>query len=321
MLYLNAGDLASLGLAFEDMFEPIAGAFRERARDAVVMPSMVWFPRRPQQWFHLVMSWIPSLKYAAAKFQSGDFTKTRTLPSVKGLVVLCDDATGDIVAIMDAGWITGMRTAAASALVAREQARRDSSTLAIFGCGLQARTHLPAFKAAVPGLERVRIFDRKPEGMADYIAEMGGRHGVEIVAAHNVEELVRDADIVLSSATIMERDRRPVIHADWLKPGSLTVTIDWDSWITDDAIRAMDIVMTDDRTQFDGKRSAIGVFPAVDRIDADLGELLLSGKARRTRDDQRIMAFMLGVAIEDLATGVVLFERARTRGVGTWLPL
>src|SRR5262245_13191665 len=113
ILYLNAGDLASLGVGFDEMFEPIAEAFRARARDAAIMPAMTWFPRRPRQWYHLIMSWIPSLKYAAAKFQSGDFTGTRTLPSVKGLLVLCDDTTGDMVAIMDAGWVTGMRTAAA----------------------------------------------------------------------------------------------------------------------------------------------------------------------------------------------------------------
>ena len=82
---------------------------------------------------------------------------------------------------------------------------------------------------------------------------------------------------------------------------------------------AADLVLTDDRGQIEDARLHEGKFTGVTRIDAELGELLGTGKGRRTSDDQRVMVFNLGIALEDLATGVEILERARERKVGTLL--
>ena len=83
----------------------------------------------------------------------------------------------------------------------------------------------------------------------------------------------------------------------------------------------MDLVLTDDHGQIEDARRYEGKFTGVHRIDAELGELIASGRGAREREDQRILVFNLGIALEDLATAVEILRRAEREGVGTKLPL
>ena len=83
----------------------------------------------------------------------------------------------------------------------------------------------------------------------------------------------------------------------------------------------MDLLLTDDFGQIEDARRNEGKFPAVDRVDATLAELVAHGRGARTSDTQRILAFNLGIALEDLAVAVELLKRAERSGAGTMLPL
>ena len=242
------------------------------------------------------------------------------LPYIQGLYILSEDATGRPIAIMDSRWITGNRTAAATAVAAKHLARRDSKTLAILGCGLQGRKNVEALRAVLPGLNRCQAYDIIPEREQAFVAEMRERFAIEALGAGSAEAAVRGADIVVTAGPIEER-RKPVIVPAWLKPGSLVVTLDYNSYITDEAIIAMDLVLTDDHGQIEDARRYEGKFTGVHHIDAELGELIASGRGAREREDQRILVFNLGIALEDLATAVEILRRAEREGVGTKLPL
>jgi ornithine cyclodeaminase/alanine dehydrogenase-like protein (mu-crystallin family) len=220
---------------------------------------------------------------------------------------------------MDSRWITGNRTAAATALAAKHLARAGSRTIAILGCGLQGRKNLEALRTLLPGLARCRAFDVVPDREDAFVAEARGRHGVEAVAARSAEAAVRGADVIVTAGPI-EEHRRPVIVPQWLKPGSLTVTLDYDSYVTDEAVTAMDLVLTDDRGQIEDARRNEGKFTGVGRIDAELGKLVAFGTGARASESQRILVFNLGIALEDLATAIEILRRAERLGVGTKLP-
>ena len=149
------------------------------------------------------------------------------LPYIQGLYILSEDATGRPIAIMDSRWITGNRTAAATAVAAKHLARRDSKTLAILGCGLQGRKNVEALRAVLPGLNRCQAYDIIPERERAFVAEMRERFAIEALGAGSAEAAVRGADIVITAGPIEER-RKPVIVPAWLKPGSLVVTLDYD---------------------------------------------------------------------------------------------
>jgi ornithine cyclodeaminase/alanine dehydrogenase-like protein (mu-crystallin family) len=140
-----------------------------------------------------------------------------------------------------------------------------------------------------------------------------------VVAAGSAQQAVRDADVVITAGPI-EDTRRAMIVPEWLAPGSLTITLDYDSYVTDAAIASVDLVLTDDRGQIEDARLHEGKFTGVTRVDAELADLLSTGKGRRTREDQRILVFNLGIALEDLATGAEILKRARQKKVGLLLP-
>ncbi len=224
-----------------------------------------------------------------------------------------------MVAIIDAKWITGKRTAAASALVARYQARKDSRELAILGCGVQGRAHLEVLASELPCLEACRVFDIVPEVQKAFVEELDGRcNNIRVVGAAGPEETLRCADVVITGGPITTK-HNPIIVADWIKSGALIVSIDYDSYVTDDCIAAMDLVLTDDYEQIEDARKQEGKFLGVPKPDADNAEMITLGKGLRQDDAQRIIAFNLGIALEDVATAAEIYRRARDNGIGLFL--
>ncbi len=315
--YLNETHLDSLDLHMSDIVDILEEMFRFKADGHTLMPPKIFFHLEGDRFYSAMASCCPALGFAGSKWQSGDPSNpSRNLPYIQGLFVLNEHQTGQMVAIMDARWITGRRTAAASALVARHQARTGSKVLSLLGCGLQGCAHLEALAGEIPTLERCQVYDIVPERQAAYVEEMNGRfNGIEVVACNGAEAAVRGADIIIPGGPIQEQ-RNATIVADWIKPGALIVTIDYDSYVTDECIAAMDIVLTDDYGQIEDARDKEHKFQGVTRIDADIAELIANGKGRRMKEDERILAFNLGIALEDVATAVAILNRAREKRVG-----
>lgn len=110
-------------------------------------------------------------RYFAAKLNANFPANPRAgLPTIQGLVLLSDTATGTPLAVMESGTLTRLRTAATSAVAARYLANPGAATLAVIGCGAQAQPHIEAFSAVRP-LERVTLFDERTE-MATALGEV-----------------------------------------------------------------------------------------------------------------------------------------------------
>jgi len=320
ILYLSNRDLEQLGLSLGEIVPILEEMFRRKASGGTVQPPKIFFHRGGPRFYSSMVSSAPGLGYAGCKWQSGDpENPARGLAYIQGLFILSEDATGQPVAIMDSKWVTGNRTAAASAVAAKHLARRDARTIAILGCGLQGRKNLEALRAVLPSLVRCQAYDVVAEREAAFVRETHERWGVFVVGAGSAERAVRGADIVITAGPI-EDHRRATLMPEWLAPGSLTIALDYDSYLTDAAIAAADLVLTDDRGQIEDARRREGKFTGVTRIDAELADLLTTGQGRRTKEDQRILVFNLGIALEDLATGVEILNRARTQKAGTLLP-
>jgi ornithine cyclodeaminase/alanine dehydrogenase len=319
ILYLSSRDLDDIGLSMAEIVSILEEMFRLKAEGGTVLPPKIFFHRNGPRFYSSMVSSAPALGYAGCKWQSGDpDNPARGLAYIQGLFMMSEDTTGQPVAIMDSKWVTGNRTAAASALAAKRLAREGAKTIAILGCGLQGRKNIEALKAVLPGLVRCQAYDVMPDREAAFVKEMDGRWGLSVESKGSAEAAVRGADVVITAGPIADF-RRATLEADWLAPGSLTVTLDYDSYVTDEAIAAADLVLTDDRGQIEDARLHEGKFGGVTRIDAELGELVSTGKGQRTSDDQRILVFNLGIALEDLATGIELLKRARQKKIGTLL--
>ena len=317
--YLNAAALDGLGLSMGEIVDILENLFREKAKGELFMPPKIFFHRHGPRFYSAMASAAPALGFAGCKWQSGDpDNPARNLPYIQGLYILTEDITGQMVALMDAKWITGRRTAAASALVARYLAKSEDTSLAILGCGLQGRAHMEAIKGEVSSLSHCRAYDIVPERQALYVEEMNGCFGMTVKGAADVEAAVRGADIIVTGGPISEK-RTPTLVPEWVSPGALLITIDYDSYVTDACIAAMDLILTDDREQIKDAHINEGKFPGVTRVDADNAELIAHGKGRRKDDTQRILAFNLGIALEDVATAAEIFRRAKAANAGVLL--
>ena len=321
LLYLNASHLDALDLGMSDIVDILEEVFRHKATGVTRNPPKMFFYTEGDRFMSAMGSACAPLGYAGAKWQSGNpENPARGLPYIQGLYVLNEYESGRMVAILDSKWITGKRTAAASALVARYQARAGSQVLALLGGGVQGRAHLEAMAAEVASLSLCRVYDTVPERRRAFVEEMDGRFGdIRVESASSAEDAIRDADIVVPGGPITAV-RRASIVSEWIAPGALVVAIDYDSYVSDECIAAMDLVLTDDRGQIEDAREREGKFLGVTRIDADNAEMIVQGGGLRRNDGQRILAFNLGIALEDVATAAEAFRRAKERGVGVRLP-
>lgn len=318
--YLTATDLHGLGLTTARVAGALEEAFRHKAAGSVVAPPMTFFHRESGGWFNSMVCSIAPLGFAGCKFQSGDATNpARGLPSIQGFYLLCESAGGRMVALMDARWLTAIRTAAVGALFARREARKGATTVGILGCGLQGRLQLEAIKAAVPSITHCRAYDIDAGFAERYRREYYGRFGVDIEIVSNPEGAVRGMDIVMSSGPIM-KVRNPTLRADWFAPGCLYLSLDRDSYITDEAVRTMDLVFSDDREALLHAREHENAFDAVSRVDADLTQIAAGGALTRRNAQEKIAVFVNGLGIEDLAAAIEVYKLAVERQAGTVLP-
>lgn len=133
----------------------------------------------------------------------------------KGIVALFESATGSPVCVADAHEVTKIRTACASAVATRALARTDAETLAIFGCGTQAESHLEALLEVRP-FQRILIWGRTPERTRECAAALAERHGRAIEVETDPREAALAADVICTVTAAAE----PVLMRDWVRPGT-----------------------------------------------------------------------------------------------------
>jgi ornithine cyclodeaminase/alanine dehydrogenase-like protein (mu-crystallin family) len=238
--------------------------------------------------------------------------QARGLDMHQGFVALFDGETGQTRAIMNAGGITAVRTAAVSGLATRLLAREDTRTLAIVGAGIQAKAHLEAMRA-VRGFERVLVATRTPGRAAREL------DAIEEVAT--VEDAVSDADVVVTATNSVE----PVVRREWLKDGvHLNVVGSSQPHAREvDSATVRDAALFVDRRESTLNEAGDFLVPqqeglvGPDHIRAEIGELV-NGTADGRRSDAELTLFKsLGLAIEDLVAAEHILARAEAENVGT----
>jgi ornithine cyclodeaminase/alanine dehydrogenase len=321
LLYLSRADVESVQLPMPAIIEAVEDVFREKALGRTEMPPKPGIHPRPDAFIHAMPAFIPRMRSAGIKWVSGfPENQAKGLPYISGLLVLNDPETGVPQMVSDCTWITAMRTGAASAVAAKHLARRDSTVMGVLGCGVQGRSHLEAMRAALPSITRVLAFDTRREAMDAYRGWAKGRWpDLQIEPVTRPEQAVKGAHVVVSSGPILKHPS-PQIENEWFEDGAFACPVDFDSYWKAEALLGCDLFATDDLGQL-AYYETQGYFRSIPKMRVDLGDIV-AGKAQgRTNDDQRIIAMNLGIALEDMAVAIQVYERARAQGIGTRLPL
>ena len=317
--YLSRKDVESLAIGMEEIIDAVEAAFREKGQGTAEMPPKPGVHPRKDAFIHAMPAFLEGMKAAGLKWVSG-FPQNleKGLPYISGLFILNDVQTGLPISVMDCTWITGARTGAASAVAAKYLARPESTSIGIVACGLQGRTNLEAMACVFP-LEKAFAYDIDPTAAATYADEMGEKLGLEVVPVDSLRDAVEGLDLVVTSGPIL-KEPTPSIPAGWLAPGSFACPLDFDSYWTGEAFREVDRLATDDHEQLSYYRT-MGYFGDTPEPYADLGEIVTGQRAGRENSAERSMSLNLGLAIEDVASARIIYERALELGVGTRLPL
>lgn len=214
------------------------------------------------------------------------------------LIILNDRETGAPLAVMDGRLITEMRTAAVSAAATKLLARKDSKVLAILGSGVQARSHFEAL-SLVRNFQEVHVWSQTRANAESFAREIGAK-------STSAEEAVRGADVIVTATS----SKTPVLKGEWLKRGCHVNAVgacrpDWRE-IDDDAM-SNSIVFVDSREA--AMKESGDVILSGAKIYAELGKAF-AGKIDIDANKTTIFK-SLGMAVEDVASALLVYEKAR----------
>jgi alanine dehydrogenase len=299
-------------LSYEVLIDALAEAFRADITVPDKIAHMVRLPSGTEAKVLLMPAWTNSGERFIGHKLVNVFPDNAKLgkPSVFGSYVLMSGETGEPLAYIDGTALTLWRTAATSALAARFLAREDASHLVMVGAGALS-PHLVRAHRCVRPIQRVTLWNRTRSRAVSTAFAMSAT-GIEPVIADDLEEAVRDADIV-SCATLSEK---PLLQGAWLKKGA---HVDLVGAFTLTSREADDAAVERSRVYVDWRKSApkgsgdIAIplkkkVITLKDVQGDLFELCRGEVKGRRRKDEITLFKSTGVALEDLAAAMLLWK-------------
>lgn len=287
-------------------------------------PRPVIMTGTPPRWFGFMPAFVPSQSAVGTKVVSVRPPAPGVTFTHQAAILLLDPDTGAILALLDGRYITEQRTAAVSAVAVAHLATREVRTVGLLGSGVQAASHAELF-ASLYALDDLRIWspsDRR-EALA---ARLAGRWPFPVRAVGRAEEAARGADLVVLVTAASE----PVLHSDWVSPGSLVVSVGAcrpTQREMDPRLLARARVYVDSRVAATSESGDIVQALSAGLIDeahllGELGDVVRGAVPGRLPGDDRPVIFKsLGMGVEDVAAARLAYDRARAQGRGMWVTI
>jgi alanine dehydrogenase len=314
-LLLSRSEVERL-LPLADCIEAVEGAFRSLARGEILGPAVSAL-HVPGGGFHFKAAGLAG--YMAGKL-NGNFpgNPQRGLPTIQGLVLLCDSEEGRPLGVFDSTAITALRTAAATALAARLLARKDARVATIVGCGAQSRHQVRALNL-VRSLKRVYACDLDPALAQRFAAHLTAELGVEVTATTDLRSALAVSQVCITCTP----SKTPLIRSGDVSEGTFIAAVGADNAEKveiDPALMAASLVVPDLLEQAarmgDLHHAIAGGFMIASEIHAELGDLITGRKPGRTSDEQVFVFDSTGIALQDVAAAALVYERALSQGAG-----
>ena len=255
--------------------------------------------------------------------------REKNLPVFTGMLMVFDSETGLPLGVMDASYVTGMRTGAAGAIGAATLARKNSEVLTVLGAGRQAMFQIAAITVTMPQIKTVYIADQLDKDNEREFAGMCGKRleeqfsidgsGIEFLPAGDLEKAVGMSDVIIT----VTPSRKPVIMKEWVKPGThfscIGADMEGKEEIDPEIFRGARVFADDKDQCIRVGETEIPVKSGVispDDVDGEIGQVI-AGKMAGRKDDAEITIFdATGLALLDLVTGKKALDTAWEKGIG-----
>lgn len=303
----------------EDVMQAVEDTFRAIGNGTVFHPvhAPIWMDETRANMFLASPAYLKAAHAVGVKWVNLFSDQKPGLPASYGnLLVLSNSDNAQPYAIMEASTITTMRTAGGHGVVsAKYLARKDASTLAVIGCGEEAKSGICSYLKAFPALRQLHVYSRSQESMERMVRLFGGQ--IPVVCHSSAQAAVEAADIVLMTTTATT----PVVMFDWLKKGAFVAGMYSFNDLDPACSRRADKWYLGERTV---DAHNIIHFPPMlkyqlseDDVFGDLGEVITGKCPGRESDDEIIVFTHMGMGALDVAVGNIVYQRAVEQGIGT----
>ena len=243
------------------------------------------------------------------------------LPLIQGVVAVFDGENGKLLALLDSIEITIIRTGAATGVAAKYLAKKNAKTATICGCGNQGMISLKAIKA-VRKIETVYAFDIDKEQSLRFADSLSRELNINVIPVDTIEPALKQSDILVTCTT----STKYFIEAGEVKPGTFIAAVGADNEhkqeIQPELIASCKLI-----TDITDQAAAIGELhhalesglTTIDKVYAELGEVIAGKKRGRESDDEIIVFDSTGTALQDVAAAAIVYERSAVNYAGTKL--
>lgn len=321
MTVLTEAELRGIVRLDLDAVACVENAFRALATLPVVMPPILRLdiPEHHGE-VDVKTAYVPGLDGFAVKISSGFFDNPKLgLPSGNGMMMLLSAKTGLVEALLlDNGYLTDVRTAAAGAVAAKHLSREDSSVAAIIGAGLQAGLQLEALTLVRP-IREARIWARDLDKAEAVAARLGQKLGIAVHAARDPKRAVAGADIIVTTTPSSE----PLLTG--IEAGQHVTAMGSDAEHKNEIapliLKRADLYVADSAKQtrrLGELHHAIAAgLMASDAQVTELGEVIAGLRPGRPSADAVTLADLTGTGVQDTAIAILARDRAKAAAAGT----
>ncbi len=322
ILLLTPKEIATL-LTLDECIVAVEQAFRLQGEGRAAPPAVLSM-HVPGGGFH-VKAGVLDLErsYFAAKV-NGNFPENPArfgLPTIQGVLVLCDSEKGNPLAVMDSREITSLRTAAATAVAAKYLARQNSHVLTVCGCGQQGRVQVKAL-SRVCRIETVFAYDKREEQALLLAQDLAEELEIPITPVADLAVAVRQSDICVTCTT----SHQPLLGPDDVRAGTFIAAVGADNpekQELDPALMAKSKIIADILEQCavmgDLHHALQAGLVTRGHVYAELGQVVAGKKPGRESDGEIIIFDSTGMALQDVAAAAALYEKAARQGRGVRL--
>ena len=319
-LLLTGRDVSAL-LTIEECMAAVEHAFKLHGERKTQPPGILGI-HADNGGFHIKAGLLDlNRSYFAAKINANfpGNPKRNGLPTIQGVVLLCDGEDGYPLAVMDSIEITTQRTGAATGVAAKYLARTDSKTVTVCGCGIQGRVSVRALSKVLP-IERVFAFDID-RGQAEHLTkDLAVELGIKIESVDNLETALKQSDVCVTCTP----SKQPFLNEEFIAPGTFIAAVGADNPEKQElqpTLLSRNKVVADVVEQ----SAAIGELHHAltaelmtrEDVHAELGQVIAGIKPGRISADEIIVFDSTGMALQDVVTAATVYEKAVKDGVGT----
>jgi ornithine cyclodeaminase/alanine dehydrogenase len=261
-----------------------------------------------------------NLNYFVAK-SNGNFPLNTTkynLPTIQGIIIVCNAENGNVLAVMDSIEITIIRTGAATGVAAKYLSRTDSKVATICGCGNQGRISLKAL-LSVRKIERAFVYDTDFARSKSFAVKMSEELNIEIIPVEELRSAVLQSDICVTCSP----SKQPLLFKDYIRPGTFIAAVGADSpeknEIDSALISGSKLVVdiSEQSASIGDLHHALKTgIVNISHIHAELGEIIAGKKAGRENDEEIIVFDSTGTALQDIASAAIVYTKALESNIG-----